>query len=468
MRLFGLEITRAAPLAPIMDPRGVWRTVVREPFSGAWQRNVEWNINTVLAHPAVYACISLIAQDIGKLRPKLVELTREGIWREVASPAFSPVLRVPNHYQTHNQFKQWWTTSRLTHGNTYVLKERDARGLVVALYILDPTRVTVLTSPDGSVFYQLKTDNLSGIQAEQVSVPASEIIHDRLNPIFHPLVGVSPLFASGAVAQLGLNIQNNSASFFGNGSNPSGILSSPVTISPTKSEELSTIWNSQFGGGNTGRVAVLGDGMSFTPMRMTAVDSQLIEQDKHTSELICAAFHVPPWKLGIGQMPAYTSPEVANLTYYTDCLQAHVEDWEACMDAGLGLTTTTNTGRMLGVELAVREGLFRMDTATQVKTLTEAVRGGVYTPNEARQEMDKEPLEGGDTIYLQHQDYPMEKVYNRTDLDAPPEPAAPALPPGDEPEEEPEEVEEDEEERAAADLYVTRRARNLRIRMMAL
>lgn len=430
MNLFGLQITRAAPPSPIRDDRGGWRRLVREPFAGAWQRNMEWTIDTVLAHPAVYACVSLIAQDIGKLRPKLVELGENGIWKEVSSPAFSPVLRQPNRFQTHNQFKQWWTTCRLIHGNTYALKERDERGVVVRLYVLDPTRVTVLAAPDGEVFYQLKADNLSGLTLDEVAVPASEIIHDRLNPIFHPLVGISPLFASGAVAQLGLNIQNNSASFFGNGSNPSGILSTPVSIGPGKAEELSDIWNSQFGGGNTGRVAVLGDGMKFEAMRMTAVDSQLIEQDRHTSELICAAFHVPAWKIGLAPMPAYTSPEIANRTYYTDCLQSHIEDYESCMDAGLGLTTPTNTGRVLGVELAVQEGLFRMDTATQIRTLVEAVKGGVYTPNEARQEVDKESLPGGDTIWLQQQDVPIEAAFKAA-MEPPPPP--PALPPAPEP-----------------------------------
>ena len=52
--------------------------------------------------------------------------------------------------------------SKLVHGNTYVLKQRDARGVVVAGYVLDPTKVTPLVAPDGSIFYALGRSDLAG------------------------------------------------------------------------------------------------------------------------------------------------------------------------------------------------------------------------------------------------------------------------------------------------------------------
>src|SRR5690606_27341874 len=100
-------------------------------------------------------------------------------------------------------------------------KRRDRRNVVVALYVLDPTRVTPMVADDGSVFYQLRTDNLAGL-GEDILVPAREIIHDRMNCLFHPLVGTSPIYASGLAATQGLNIQTNSANFFGNRSTPGG------------------------------------------------------------------------------------------------------------------------------------------------------------------------------------------------------------------------------------------------------
>src|SRR5690606_40028006 len=108
MRILGWEIKRAANLAPVDSGRGGWHPRIREPHSGAWQQNKEITQETQLAYYAVYSCITLIANDIGKLRPRLVQQDEDGIWSETDSPAFSPVLRKPNRYQNHIQFKEWW------------------------------------------------------------------------------------------------------------------------------------------------------------------------------------------------------------------------------------------------------------------------------------------------------------------------------------------------------------------------
>lgn len=414
MRVFNLEIRRAPTgLSPVpYSNKGGWWPWIREPFMGAWQRNMEWTTDTVLAHHAVYACITRIAQDFGKLRPKLVEQDEDGIWTEVTNTAHSPVLRRPNRFQNHIQFKESWITSKLIHGNVYVLLERDNREVVSAMYLLDPTRVQVLVAADGAVFYQLKTDNLSGIEEDEIAVPASEIIHDRINCLFHPLIGTSPIFACGTAANMGLKIQNSSATFFGNGSLMSGILSAAQDITPDKATELSALWNARFGPGGQGGVAVLGSGMKYEKMQMTATDAQLIEQLKWTAETVCSTFHVPAWKIGVSEQPAYTKPEIANQAYYSDCLQSPIEQWELCMDEGLGLSTPVAGGKQLGVELDL-DGLLRMDMASQITSLAEGVRGSVYTVNDARKKLDLEPVDGGDSIWMQQQNYSLEALQKR-------------------------------------------------------
>lgn len=429
MNLFGLEIRRAG-LSPVVDNRGGWSPLIREPFTGAWQRNQEWTRDSVMAHEAVYACITRIAQDVGKLRPKLVEYDEDnGIWTEITNTAHSPVLRRPNPFQNHIQFKEWWTTSKLTHGNAYALLQRDQRRVVEAMYVLDPSRVTVMVAPNGTVFYNVKADNLAGLQYDSIAVPASEIIHDRINCLFHPLVGTSPIFACGTAANMGLEIQKNSSSFFGNASMPSGILSTPQNITATQAKELSAIWDAQYSGVSAGGVAVLGNAMKFEALRMNATDSQLIEQLGWSGQTVCSAFHVPAWKIGIGTQPAYTKPEIANQAYYSDCLQSHIESFELCMDEALGFETATE-GRMMGVELDL-DGLLRMDAASQVTTLVEGIRGGLYTPNGARLKINEAPVKGGDTIWLQQQDIPIEVAYENAIN--PPKPTEPTLPPAPEP-----------------------------------
>lgn len=202
MRLFGLTFGREKSLAPV-DQRGGWWPIVREAYPGAWQQNVEVTLDAVLSHSAVFRCVSLIASDVAKMRIRLVQVDADGIWTETTSPSYSPVLRKPNRFQNRIQFFTNWMESKLTRGNTYVLKERDNRGVVVRLYVLDPDRVKPLVADDGSVYYELRQDALAGLPESAIVVPAKEIIHDRWNTLFHPLVGLSPIFANGLAATQG-------------------------------------------------------------------------------------------------------------------------------------------------------------------------------------------------------------------------------------------------------------------------
>lgn len=454
MRLFGLDISRAPAatsekaLSTVGNERGGWFRVF-ESFSGAFQQSTTVSYDTVLSHSAVYACATLIASDIAKLRVKLVEKTAAGIWQEIENPAYSPVLRKPNPYQTRIQFWETYILSKLLRGNTYVLKQRNGNGNVIGLYVLDssPGKVTPLIADTGDVFYELQNDNLSGLP-ETVTVPAREIIHDRWNCLYHPLVGQSPIFAAASAATQGVKIQNDATSFFSNRSTPAGILVAPGAIGSENATRLKEYWEANYSGENSGKIAVLGDGMKFEQLRMSASDSQMIEQLKWTSETIASVFHVPAYKLGIGQMPTYNNIQSLNVEYYSQALQRLIEDAEVCLDEAL------NTGSRLGTEFDL-DGLLRMDSITQINALGEAVKVGIMAPNEARAKLDLGPKAGGDSPYLQQQNYSLEALGKRDAQDDPFKPAggtptAPADQEGEAESEDTEDAEDSEDSDSAA------------------
>jgi HK97 family phage portal protein len=415
MRIFGLTVQRqkaARTSLSAPDTRGGWWPIVREAFTGAWQQNVEVRFDSVLSFHADFACKTLIASDIAKLRIKLVEQDANGVWSETKSPAYSPVLRKPNRSQNRIQFFESWVISKLQKGNTYVLKERDGRGVVIGLYVLDPNAVKPLVAPDGSVYYQLSRDDLAGVDDfdASVPVPASEIIHDRFNCMFHPLVGVSPIFANGLAAMHGLAIQNNATRFFQNGSNPGGILTAPGAISDETAKRLKDHWDSNYTGANVGKVAVLGDGLRYEAMSVKAVDAQLIEQLKWSAEVVCSTYHVPPYKIGIGQMPSYNNVQALNTEYYSQCLQVLMESIELCLDEGLA------TGEGLGTEFDT-DNLLRMDSVTQMEVLEKSK--GIMSPNEQRKKLDLRPKDGGESPMLQQQNFSLAALAKRDALDDP-------------------------------------------------
>lgn len=423
MKIFGFEITRRKqyPMTSYADVgRGGWYPIVNEPYTGAWQRNDEhYRHDGVMSNAIVFRCVSLIANDIAKMRIRLVRQDANGIWKEVPqedNSAFWPVLRRPNGYQNRIQFYEQWLTSKLMWGNTYILKKRDQRNVVTELNILEPTRVRPLVAPNGDVFYELSADNLSDLQ-DRATVPASEVIHDRMNTFYHPLSGLSPIYAAGLTAVQSLRIQSHSERFFANAARPGGlIVPAQGSISKDDGARLKEQFQQQFSGANVGRLALLTAALKYESLGMNAVDAQLIDQLKWTSETICSAFGVPGYKVGVGPSPSYNNIEALERQYYNDCLQVLIESIELCLDEGLELP------KPYGTEFDL-DDLLRMDAASMVDSIGKAVGAGVLTPDEGRRKLNYGPITGGDAAYLQQQNYSLEALAKR---DALADPFAPA------------------------------------------
>ena len=414
MEFLGWTLTRtkAAPVAtpvPTAPTRSSWVPfVVRESYTGAWQQNVEVQPETVLACGTVFSCVTLIAADVAKLRLRLVEQNENGIWNETENPAYFPVLRRPNRYQTITQFVTVWMVSKLTWGNTYVWKRRDARGVVTELYVLDPSRVMTLVTPDGDVYYDIRRDALSGIAEDRLIVPARDIIHDVMVPLYHPLVGVSPIYACGMAAMQALAIQSNSYKFFSNGANPSGMLTAPGSISEGTAARLMEKFSSK----NVGSVVVAGDGLKYEQFTMSAVDAQLIDQLRWTSDTVCSCYHVPAYMVNVGPPPPYANIEPLLQQYYSQCIQSLLTNFEKVLDAGLGIEQKVN-GVQYGTEFDI-DDLIWMDTATKTKSASDAIGSGAMSPNEARAKYyGLGPVAGGNTPYMQQQNYSLAALAKR-------------------------------------------------------
>lgn len=428
MRIFGFEISRAKAaqtMSAIGRVGGGWFNVVRESFGGAFQGDITIDsTRDILAFAGVFSPLTLIASDIAKLRIRLVEEDTDGICKPVERKSpYLAVLKRPNHFQNIIQFIEQWIISKLLHGNTFVLKERDNRGIVIRLYILDAQRVTPMVTETGDVYYKLSADHLSGL-LDSVTVPASEIIHDRMNCLFHPLIGISPIYACGLSATMGRRIQSNSGKFFENMSRPSGMLTAPASIADETAIRLKAEWEANFSGANIGRLAVLGDGLKYEAMTIPAEQAQLIQQLEWTVKDIAACFHMPLYKVG-GPVPANNNVEALGQQYYSDCLQSLIESAELCLDEGLKLPDGYYT------EFNI-EGLMRMDSVSQIDVLTKAVAGCIMVPNEARRRLNLPKKEGGDALYLQQQNYSLEALAKRDAKEDPfstakaPPPVAPA------------------------------------------
>jgi len=386
-------------------------SIIGEPFAGAWQRNLEINQNTVLSFHAVFSCISLIASDISKMPLRMMRRDSNGIWKENENGNIAAIYRRPNAFQNRIQFFESWLNSKLCHGNTIVLKIRNSHGNITELRILDWNKVTPLVADDGSVFYQINPDNMSGVDTS-VIVPAREIIHDRFNCLFHPLIGLSPIYAAGLAAVQGHHIQENSAFFFRNGSKPSGVIEVPGSLTEENARKMKAAWETGYSGENAGKTGILSSGAKYNPISISADDAKVVEQLQMSAKIVCSVFHVPAYKAGIGDFPSYDNIEALEQQYYSQCLQTLIESIELLLDEAFELDGNT------GTEFDVNS-LLRMDSERRIKTLGEAVKNTIMKPNEARLRENLPPVDGGDDLYLQQQNFSLGALARRDASDDP-------------------------------------------------
>jgi len=317
-----------------------------------------------------------------------------------------------------------WVLSKLLWGNTYVLKHRDDRCVVNQLHILDPAKVKVLTAPDGSVYYELQSNDLAGLpeNTQPLVIPARELIHDRWNCLYHPLCGISPLTAiTGAIAQAKA-ISDNSTTFFAKGARPSGVLIAPTKLDPLSAARLKSD-AAQF---KSGEILIAELGMKYESVSTSAVDAQVIEQLGWTEEKICEVLGMPISILNSSKQPPYANAEASQLQYKSQCLEPHLVSIATCLGEGIDLPS------YLTLEFDDTL-LIWIDTMSRVQAAQTATSAGVLSPNEARSEwFGLGPVPGGETPYRQQQDWPLSTLAKREP------PTVPAAPPPvqDEPAEE--------------------------------
>jgi HK97 family phage portal protein len=394
--------------------------------SGWWQmmhqRNHHQGLELV-AFSAVYACVNTIASDVAKLPLQIYEVDLDTGARSLQrTDYYAGLFREPNEYQTRADLMFAFVQSYLLQGNTYCYAgKRNGRGETVELHVLDPYRVRPKIATDGSVFYECGEDHLAGLQANTI-VPERDMIHHRLPlvPGF-PLVGVTPIFAAAASSAVGIKILQDSQQFFANSARPSGLLKSTINLSKEQKDAAKAEWDTAYRGREYGKVAILPNGLDWTPITITAQDAQLIEQLRWSVEDVARVFRVPTFMLGDVSKVTYRNSEQLARAYLTGCLSWHIEAIEKRLERAFQFPITYeikfDLTQLLRTEIDIRY------TAYQA-----SLNAGWQSINEVRAQEGLEPVPGGEEPRVQMQYVPLSAA------NGPPEPTAePAPGPADQP-----------------------------------
>ena len=399
-------------------------------FWNWWQMGHD--VVDVQPNAMVEACISAYAQTIAMLPGDHWSRNQRNGLDRVSTSAASRVVRKPNDYQSASDFLLNAVRDLLLTGNAYALALRNDRFEISELHLMLPRASGARQAVSGDIFYNLGGNPIIearlGADAHKylAAVPARDVLHMRVATPRDRLVGISPLTAViSELAQSGAMTMQQVA-YYQNQARPSAVYSTDQRLIKQQADEIREIIASQGRGANAGGILVLANGVKPHTTSNTNEQSQYVEGMTKLDEHIALALGVPMQVLGVGTSAPFASTEALMNYWLARGLGFYLNHVELAFD---------NLFRLPGqpkefIAFDTR-ALLRSAEQDRITASATAIKGGIKTINEVRQDEGLDGVTGGDEIRIQMQDVTLtqqaeaQEAANRP----PPPPPTPAAPP---------------------------------------
>jgi len=375
-------------------------------YTNWWQLGYD-PIGTGTQSAMVEACVSAYAQTVAMLPGDHWRTNSKGGRDRVKNSALARLLRYPNDYQTISDFLLNAVRSLYLTGNAYALCLRNDRFEIDEWHLMRSEVSFPRLATNGEVFYQLHGNDIINrrLSDETLLVPARDVLHIRLHNMKQrypvPLVGESPICATYGDIGVGNAIAAQQQAFYMNEARPSAVLSTDLNLDKDQTQALRDRWNDQAKGLHKGGTPILTHGLKVQPWSVGGRDAATAEILKLSNEHIALAFRIPLQILGLGGT-GFGSTELL------------MQSWIA---SGLGFCLN-HIEEAIGVLFLLKgqpDEYVEFDTAAllrsamhdRISALKEAVQGGIFSPNEARNMEGLEDVKFGDEPRVQQQVVPL-------------------------------------------------------------
>jgi len=348
---------------------------------------------------AVYSCVRILSEAIAGLPLQFYRYTESGgKEKAVDHPLYFLLHDEPNPEMTSFVFRETLMTHLLLWGNAYAQIIRNGRGEVIALYPLMADRMSVNRDVDGQLYYEytVYSDDAPTVKGNTVRLTPTDVLHiPGLG--FDGLVGYSPIAMAKNAIGMAMACEEYGAKFFANGAAPSGVLEHPGTIKdPSRVRES---WQSTFGGSaNSNKVAVLEEGMKYTPISISPEQAQFLETRKFQIDEIARIFRVPPHMVGDLEKSSFSNIEQQSLEFVKYTLDPWVARWEQAMVRSL---LSAEDKKRYFIKFNV-DGLLRGDYQSRMNGYAIGRQNGWMSANDIREleNLDRISEEEGGDLYL--------------------------------------------------------------------
>ena len=380
-------------------------------FMGGSSSGKNVNERTAMQMTAVYACVRILSEAIAGLPLHLYRYEEDGSKTKAIDHGLYSLLHdEPNPEMTSFVFRETLMTHLLLWGNAYAQIIRNGKGEVLALYPLMPNKMQVDRDDSGQLYYTYsRTKEEANAKDSESSVKLSpyDVLHiPGLG--FDGLVGYSPIAMAKNAIGMAMACEEFGAKFFANGASPSGVLEHPgILKDPAKVRDS---WNAAYGGSaNSHKVAVLEEGMKYSPISISPNEAQFLETRKFQINEIARIFRVPPHMVGDLEKSSFSNIEQQSLEFVKYTLDPWVIRWEQSLARALFSPDEKHT---YFFKFNV-EGLLRGDYQSRMTGYATARQNGWMSANDIREleDLDRIPAdEGGDLYLVNGNMLPLEKA----------------------------------------------------------
>lgn len=364
---------------------------------------------------AVYSCVRILSEAVAGLPLHFYQYTDDGgKEKAIDHPLYSLLHDEPNPEMTSFIFRETLMTHLLLWGNAYAQIIRNGKNEVIALYPLMPNKMDVSRDKSGQLYYTYVTqpEEAHTMKGNIVYLNPSEVLHiPGLG--FDGLVGYSPIAMAKNAIGMAVACEEYGAKFFANGAAPGGVLEHPGTIKDP--QRVRESWQSTFGGsGNSNKVAVLEEGMKYTPIGISPEQAQFLETRKFQINEIARIFRVPPHMVGDLEKSSFSNIEQQSLEFVKYTLDPWIVRWEQSIRRAL-LSSEEKKKYFVKFNL---EGLLRGDYQSRMNGYAIGRQNGWMSANDIREleNQDRIPAEEGGDLYLVNGNMlPIKTIIERND-----------------------------------------------------
>lgn len=356
------------------------------------------NETSAMQLTAVYACVRILAESIAGLPLHLYKRTGSGKLKAEDHPLYFLLHDEPNPEMSAYTFKETLMTHLLLWGNAYAQIIRNGRGDIVSLYPLMPDRMDVQRDSDGRIYYQYTqvVGEPSLGKTQTYTLSPSDVLHvPGLG--FDGLQGYSPIAMAKNAIGFALATEEYGSKFYSNGARPGGVLEHPGKL--REPDKLRRTWSETFGGsGNSHKIAVLEEGLKYTPITVNPQEAQFLETRKFQVNEIARIFRVPPHLIGDLEKSTFSNIEHQSLEFVKYTLAPWVARWESAVKRSL-LTPAEKSEYFAKFNV---DGLLRGDYKSRMEGYAIARQNGWMSANDILdlEDMDRIPPELGGDLYL--------------------------------------------------------------------